>query len=1444
MDVFNDGDIEVSNDIDGAQDLTVDAGSGSVDIYGAIGSTVALGDVTINAHNIYASNNIYAQSIMATSDTQIVLAYMMLDTSAADGDVTLSANASGSASGSFDGIVIESSEVFTGDGDITLTGRAGQSGGIGVSIYNSEGDASLNTDGGTISITGQGPGSGFGSDDYGVEISAATISSSSGDISITGMGNTGSYSHGIYIDNAAQITTGASGSITLDGSATDSYSVGVSISGSGTLLQTDAGDITIEGVSSLDDGIIVEAGAVIESASGNITLTGDSGFGSGYSGIHLVDAATTIGGASTSGDIYLIADSFDLAGGSIETSGALYLKNYTDSNNFEIGSTAGISGLDSAELALISGISELHVGSSSMSGNITVSDLSLWGLNTFTTDSGDITFTVGLNGFKELSVVSNSGNIGFDQNMGQSVNLAATTVNTGGTFTHHNIIAGGNQSYTADGGILSQGLIRSTNASNISFNSPITLQGDLTLRGINGNAFISVADTVSGSYNLTIEASSGGVNLQGAISVLDFTATATGASAFDLGADINASGDITMSGLSGGVRLTKGSGSTVTLTANGAIDLSSTAITNFSLTGESLTLVSSGDVTTGSINLGGFSGDGDLDITFDTDNNGSNTATIGAVADANSIHITGVASGAGDTIALTDNLLTSGGDITIGFAEDVTIDASANRSLSATGNIDISSTIANGITLVGGSGTVSMTALADGDIMLTNITDDSTGGSAASLELSAGHDISVGAISLVDTMQGSFSAEIDADDDEIAIFSMGGTAQVYDFTLGSGGGTNDTFDIDYGITAANSISFSDADSVELDVSTGTLTLTAGSGGIDMSSNISLIMIESGSGHVGISTSGDGDIALGDLASDGASFNGPDLLIGSTGSVDLSSVDLSGSGSSGNLTVEVDTNDNEIASLNVSGSIENVYDLAFSGSASMDDIISLYDDITLEGALEVTSTDLLRLSVFDDIHLLANEGMDLSSTVNTVELFGGAATAMLETANDYDIDLPNVIDDGVGGAAGSLYLKSSLGISYDSISLDDSLDGDLTLIFDYEEDSEGYSYTYSGGISNVHNMTVSTPDYIEFDEALTVGGRLSLITSSYIDQYSAPITAPELLIEGGADVYLDDESNMIGALAADVTFISLTTATDLVIGTLGGVSGITSEYDVAIRALGSDIILNDPIVADVSGEGSGYSTIVLNAQGDIVNNVGSNSLDPGTGTFLAFSLTDAYLGELLEEAETVIYGENYDSIFGGISEEQEGGEELLLLDIQEGGEESSENVNTLFVMNQVEIEDEQSEEPSESDSQNDSPDDSGNSNGIPDDYDDEDDLADEVQSRTDVTTDGSTDDSFGSDPNGNEAGAGDEAEGGDSGADDEGGTTEDNEGSDEDSDEEETEDVNTEGGDNAPNQQDDAVVGPGDTVQLDGDGIGTGGTPPPSLENSLSPAVRSQLQNAW
>jgi hypothetical protein len=254
------------------------------------------------------------------------------------GVISLTGRGGDAATGNSDGIFVDSSTIrSTGSGTITLDGTATDgetSDGVDIDADATPGTPSLVTsltgaititgtsavqcgveiqDGSSVSSTGTGASAATitllgTADEYGVYIgeSGTSVSSVDGDISVTGVVQNVGLATAVWIEKGADITSTGTGAaaanITLNGT---SQRWGTYIEDAGTLITSVDGDISITGNGVSENGVTVTDGAQLSNELGDISILGTS---TGDKGVHLSAAGTSVtstGTGASAGNISL-----------------------------------------------------------------------------------------------------------------------------------------------------------------------------------------------------------------------------------------------------------------------------------------------------------------------------------------------------------------------------------------------------------------------------------------------------------------------------------------------------------------------------------------------------------------------------------------------------------------------------------------------------------------------------------------------------------------------------------------------------------------------------------------------------------------------------------------------------------------------------------------------------------------------------------------------------------------------------------------------------------------------------------------------------------------------------------------------------------------------------------------------------------------------------------
>ncbi|MCC6462971.1 MAG: hypothetical protein IT260_21055 [Saprospiraceae bacterium] len=277
------------------------------------------------------------------------------------GEVTVEGTGGAATAGSLSiGVVIDDlSLISSTGGNVSVTGgsNAGATTSLSYGILIDRGSQITAGGTGTVTVVGQG-GSGSGGMNYGIYITGSgtpsQVTSSSGAVSVTGTGGAGASGYGVYILNNGKITAGGTGTVTVTGQG------GTGVSGSN------------YGV------FVTNTDATITSGGGSVTITGKEGAGPNSLGLVTATSNASITTATNGGNITLIANSMDIgAGTSVSANGSssITLRPFTSSVQTDLGSATntvgGPLGLSDTELDLVTAGS-IIVGSAT-SGDITVS---------------------------------------------------------------------------------------------------------------------------------------------------------------------------------------------------------------------------------------------------------------------------------------------------------------------------------------------------------------------------------------------------------------------------------------------------------------------------------------------------------------------------------------------------------------------------------------------------------------------------------------------------------------------------------------------------------------------------------------------------------------------------------------------------------------------------------------------------------------------------------------------------------------------------------------------------------------------------------------------------------------------------------------------------------------------------------------------------------------
>lgn len=566
----------------------------NADIDAGTGTILVKGQGWSSAGNARYGTNIYNGSQLSTTTGTILL----------NGQ-------GGSATDTNIGINVQdaATSLTTGDGSIILMGVGGNSSGrqnYGLSI---SGDADIISNGtvagpGTVRLYGHG---GTGTrENYGINIrnSGTLVSANQHDIVIDGRAGAGNniWNIGFSLASGADITSvgtgGSAGKITISGTgaAGTNQGYGVNIDAAGTTVTAVDGDISITGVGGAgsgtqNHGIIVDTDVDITSTGDSvITLTGTWGDTAATTyDIRMAGGAIDIGGADSTGNINLNADTLSLANHNIRTDSNITIKPRA------AGATIGVSGgtcgatctLNLADTVLAglvadddaNGSGSLIIGDSAAgTGTVDINGWNLSGLNYDVEIFGgtvDFTGAIAWDRPNDLTFNSRTGNLAIDQTFTKSGGAVSNLrFNAAGSITQSSVIS-------SSSGALNTIMDSDRDAAGA---ETITLSSDITSNG----GSVTFSDAVVLGTNVDISSAAGNVAFAGTVN-----------GAHDLA--ITTTGDVTFTGIVGGsTRL-----GDVTVTGGNDITASAFNAASFTQT------AGAGDIT---FSNAGLNTTGDIDI--------------------------------------------------------------------------------------------------------------------------------------------------------------------------------------------------------------------------------------------------------------------------------------------------------------------------------------------------------------------------------------------------------------------------------------------------------------------------------------------------------------------------------------------------------------------------------------------------------------------------------------------------------------------------------------------------------------------------------------------------------------------------------------------------------------------------------------------------------------
>ncbi|MEQ9373490.1 MAG: CHAT domain-containing protein [Coleofasciculus chthonoplastes F3-SA18-01] len=570
--------------------IRVDNFSGGM---GPVVETTGSGTITFNGTGSSAGNE---------ANDGIVLGEGNIIIRSADGDINLTGVGQGSTTQS-DGVEIALDSIVeaTGTGNIRLngTGGMGTSDNQGVRIWKS---SQVRTNEGTVDVIGV---SGAGINSYGIQLAENGVLGQE-----TQTGNLTLTTDSLNVDNTFNLVgTGqlqvqpltpslgiTIGDTSVDALSLDSNALASFRNGFSQIIIGGAnrsGAITLANNVTFNDPVILRS----QTNSGSITTTGYTLTGIDDATIHLDANQDIVTGdiINPGGEITLTSNN-----GTIDTHRGILNTSAATGDGGEITLTANTINPGSINTSAGAG----RGGNISLNGTVTLTQPDTTFTTTGMTVGGDMIFTNMLNGVtpdtQNLTLNSGTGNITFEDSVGNTVNLADLNINSTGVTQFNNSVTV--ESLTTNTGGMTQ--IRRNVITNgelgQSYGDDVTLIGDIELTGDEINFF----GNVSGNGTLTLQpfSPSHAIALNGA--------TDTNTEQLDLSArDINAwemgfeSITIGRNDSSGAITLADDVKFKDSVTLRSPMGDGSINTTGFTIAGNGdITLLANQDIITGTIN--------------------------------------------------------------------------------------------------------------------------------------------------------------------------------------------------------------------------------------------------------------------------------------------------------------------------------------------------------------------------------------------------------------------------------------------------------------------------------------------------------------------------------------------------------------------------------------------------------------------------------------------------------------------------------------------------------------------------------------------------------------------------------------------------------------------------------------------------------------------------
>ena len=527
------GDITLSNTVDGLSSLGFAAGTGNIVLSAPLGSVTPLGDITISS-----AGNVTAQAITSSSISQLAGA----GTSTFNGAITTSGAA---------GINLVGTNIVRGG--TWLTNGTG-----GITIDNSPIGTFTSTAAGTIQSA-----TSFNQSGTGPVTLGGSILTSNAPISFNGP---------ITLAAATSLNSGSgAGNININGSVDGNNDLNLT-AGTGNITLTGPVGVTRIGTLAIISATNVMTGNISAAA-----ISQTSGLGT-----------TTLGGIINTNGVAGIT----LSGTGFAVNGSVTTTTASTGAGMTIANTGAFSFGPSANLNIAGPFAQNGLGSVTLQGSITTGGAVTFQGPVFLANSGlaaidtslnnnPIQFQNSVDGPGSLTCTLGNGNLTFLSNVGSGPSVAAFTINSVGTLSTKNIIAGsitqssGTNLSTFSGDISANGVgginltgtaftfvgnatsagplsidntgalitaagktfssagafnqsgvgavslagtVQTTNQ-DLSFTGPITLIAPVSLNSGNGAGTVTLSSSVDGAQPLTITAGLGDINVAGNMGV-------------------------------------------------------------------------------------------------------------------------------------------------------------------------------------------------------------------------------------------------------------------------------------------------------------------------------------------------------------------------------------------------------------------------------------------------------------------------------------------------------------------------------------------------------------------------------------------------------------------------------------------------------------------------------------------------------------------------------------------------------------------------------------------------------------------------------------------------------------------------------------------------------------------------------------------------------------